>query len=287
MTKRPQSRAHYYLQQADWCIISVPIDVTAKVIAEVAPYLRADCILSDLTSIKEMPVTTMLRYHAGPVVGLHPMFGPDTFSLVKQVVVTVPGRFPERCAFISEQLQLLGAHVVLCSGAAHDQAMRIIQALRHFTTIAYGNFLRTIATSAGDETTSAATSSDSQATGSDSTATDSDSATMGRASASFIAHLMELSSPIYRLELLMVGRIFAQDPHLYCDIISASEHNLDLIKRYVQAAANCLELLENHNKAGFIDEFEQTTDFFGSWAQTFLQESSEILALVQDTYPVS
>ena len=84
----------------------------------------------------------------------------------------------------------------------------------------------------------------------------------------------------------MVGRLFAQDPHLYCDIISASQVNLDLIQRYVTCAQQCLNLLLKQDKCEFISEFNETTAFFGPHARDFLQESSVILALVQDTYPV-
>ncbi|MDI8296325.1 hypothetical protein MJI53_23840, partial [Salmonella enterica subsp. enterica serovar Anatum] len=37
-----------------------------------------------------------------------------------------------------------------------------------------------------------------------------------------LEQLLALSSPIYRLELAMVGRLFAQDPQLYADIIMSS-----------------------------------------------------------------
>lgn len=54
--------------------------------------LREDQILCDFTSVKTPIVEAMMKYHKGPVLGLHPMFGPDVKSLVKQVVVTVPER---------------------------------------------------------------------------------------------------------------------------------------------------------------------------------------------------
>ena len=123
------------LAAADWCIIAVPINVTADVIKTVAPWLKSTCVLSDITSVKAQPVQQMLEAHAGPVMGLHPMFGPDTYSLVKQVVVAVLGRDEQRCQFIIEQLRLFGAQVVVCTGQEHDEAMRVVQALRHFTTM--------------------------------------------------------------------------------------------------------------------------------------------------------
>lgn len=248
------SKAAYYLSQAQWCIVSVPIDVTVAVINKVAPLLKSDCVLSDLTSVKSDIMQAMLGCHKGPVMGLHPMFGPDTFSLVKQVVVAVLGRDNERCAFIVEQLKLFGARVVECSAQEHDDAMRVIQALRHFTTIAYGNFLKESFGAKKDN--------------------------------SFIERLLELSSPIYRLELMMVGRLFAQDPRLYCEIISSSPKNFELIERYVTCAQQCLDKLKNDDKVGFVQDFNDTTQFFGEFAKLFLQESGAILALVQDTYHI-
>lgn len=287
VTDITKSRAAARLSAADWVIISVPIAVTDAVIEQVAPLIRPDCILSDFTSIKERPVTKMLACHPGPVCGLHPMFGPDTFSLVKQVVVTVNGRYPERTAFIGEQFQLLGAYVVPCSGAEHDEAMRVIQALRHFTTISYGNFLReAFGHLMPQGTTQGTAPGNKPSTASGNVLNKAPVSAAREQESPFIERLLVLSSPIYHLELMMVGRLFAQDPHLYCDIISASCSNLELIAKYVDCAGRALATLQRGDKDAFIADFEDTTTFFGKFARKFLQESSEILALVQDTYPV-
>ena len=287
VTDITKSLAAARLSAADWVIISVPIAVTDAVIEQVAPLIRPDCILSDFTSIKERPVTKMLACHPGPVCGLHPMFGPDTFSLVKQVVVTVNGRYPERTAFIGEQFQLLGAYVVPCSGAEHDEAMRVIQALRHFTTISYGNFLReAFGHLMPQGTTQGTAPGNKPSTASGNVLNKAPVSAAREQESPFIERLLVLSSPIYHLELMMVGRLFAQDPHLYCDIISASCSNLELIAKYVDCAGRALATLQRGDKDAFIADFEDTTTFFGKFARKFLQESSEILALVQDTYPV-
>ena len=53
----------------------------------------------------------------------------------------------------------------------------------------------------------------------------------------------------------MVGRLFAQDPQLYADIIMSSERNLALIKRYYKRFGEAIELLEQGDKQAFIDSF--------------------------------
>ena len=84
--------------------------------------LPADCILVDLASVKAEPLQAMLAAHKGPVLGLHPMFGPDSGSLAKQVVVYCDGRqpfagvlfFAAMRVFLLQNLDLLRQQFNLC-----------------------------------------------------------------------------------------------------------------------------------------------------------------------------
>lgn len=237
-------RAPEYLASAKIVIVSVPIDITVDIIKRLSPMLREDQILCDFTSVKGPIVDAMMKYHKGPVLGLHPMFGPDVKSLVKQVVVTVPERDSHASSFLVDQLKVWGAKICNCSAKEHDDAMSIIQALRHFTTYAYGTFLSSMNPD--------------------------------------LKKLQELSSPIYRLELMMVGRLFAQDPRLYADIIMSSEHNCDLIKSFVTSLKEELVLVENSDIDTFTQRFLNARDYFGEFAQNAVKESGSILAKLQD-----
>lgn len=130
-------RAADIVADAGMVIVSVPIHVTEQVIGKLPP-LPKDCILVDLASVKNGPLQAMLVAHDGPVLGLHPMFGPDSGSLAKQVVVWCDGRKPEAYQWFLEQIQVWGARLHRISAVEHDQNMAFIQALRHFATFAYG-----------------------------------------------------------------------------------------------------------------------------------------------------
>lgn len=225
-------------------MISVPIDCTVDVIAQVARHLSADTVLCDLTSVKQPAMQAMLACHAGPVVGLHPMFGPDTPNLIKQVVVSVAGRGDEQCEFLLEQLRLFGARIVACTAAEHDLAMSVIQALRHFTTYYYGVFLSHLNPS--------------------------------------LQQIVALSSPIYRLELEMVVRLFVQDPHLYAQIIMSSRDNLGLIRMYRDQLQREIDVIENGDEQTFVERFYEVRRFFGDFAAMFMKESQNLLAKLQD-----
>jgi chorismate mutase/prephenate dehydrogenase len=243
LEKDDWARADTLLADASVVLVAVPIDISCQIIDQLN-HLPADCLLVDITSIKQKPLQHMLAAHAGPVLGLHPMFGPDVASLAKQVIVCCDGRGADQYQWLLEQMQIWGARLQSVTAKEHDDAMSFIQALRHFTTYAYGFHLF-------EEKAD-------------------------------IKCLLALSSPIYRLELAMVGRLFAQDPVLYADIILSSEQNLQLIRRYHQRMGDAIQRLEKGDKQAFISHFQEVSAYFGEYAQQFLKESKQLLAQASD-----
>ncbi|MEZ8808069.1 bifunctional chorismate mutase/prephenate dehydrogenase [Vibrio atlanticus] len=237
-------KADEILDNAGLVVVTVPIHLTEGVIAKLGN-LPSDCILCDLTSIKSKPLQAMLDMHQGPVVGLHPMFGPNVPSLAKQVIVYSDGRSSESYQWLLNQFGIWGASLCQMDAAEHDHGMTLIQALRHFTSFAYGLHL-------SKENPN-------------------------------IDQLLKLSSPIYRLEIAMVGRLFAQDPNLYGDIILSSDENIEMIRRFHSRFGEALEILDGKDKAKFVDSFNQVSDWFGDYSQQFLQESQSLLKQAHDS----
>lgn len=229
------------LAAADLVLVAVPIPVTPEVIAGLPP-LRPDAVLADLTSVKGPALEAMLAAHAGPVAGLHPMFGPDVAGPAGEVVVHSPGRGDVH--WLLERLTGWGLRVEPVAAAEHDRLMGLIQALRHTVTAAYGVNLRR--------------------EGAD------------------LDTLLALSSPIYRTELMMVGRLFAQDPGLYHDIITASEANLELLERFHQTLGELITGLRAGDREGFVAEFEAVGEHFATHSEGFLTESRELLAAAKE-----
>lgn len=238
-------RADELLHDAGLVVVTVPIDLTVGVI-EKLNQLPSDCILCDLTSIKSKPLAAMLKVHSGPVVGLHPMFGPDVPSLAKQVIVYCDGRGVEQYQWLLDQFAIWGASLCAIDAQEHDQGMTLIQALRHFTSFVYGVHLSKVNPN--------------------------------------IEQLLKLSSPIYRLELAMVGRLFGQDPNLYADIILSSQENIEMISRFQDSLEQAVSLLKQGDKPGFVSQFNQVSDWFGDYSQQFMQESQHLLKHASDAW---
>ncbi len=238
------AQATHIMQGADVVIVCVPIAKTLETIERLKPYLTENMLLTDLTSVKRQPLEKMLEVHQGAVVGLHPMFGPDIASMAKQVVVRCDGRYPERYEWLMEQIQIWGAKVYQVAAAEHDQSMTYIQALRHFATFANGLHLSKQPVQ--------------------------------------LANLLALSSPIYRLELAMIGRLFAQDGGLYADIIMDKPENLAVIESLKQSYEDSLKFFENNDKEGFIQAFNQVREWFGDYSELFMKESRQLLQQAND-----
>jgi chorismate mutase/prephenate dehydrogenase len=230
----------------DMVIITVPINVTVDVIRRIAPKLKPETILADFTSNKSEPLQAMLDAHSGPVVGLHPMHGPDVPNLSKQLMVICAGRDSEKADWFREQCVLWGMRILEAEPAKHDHVMHLVQGLRHFVALLHGSFMKEYDLNPNE--------------------------------------MLDYSSPIYRAELMMTGRIFAQDAELYADIVFANKERRDLLIAFFRHHQTLMEMVEKDDKRGFIREFEAVTDFFGKFASQALTESGYLINRLADRF---
>lgn len=211
------------LLQAELVLVSVPIEYTLDVIKRAAKYLAPTTALCDITSIKSQPLTAMLAHHPGPVMGLHPMFGPNIKSFNRQKVVVCPGRENDVFQWLLDFIKSQGGELIFCTAEEHDQMMVIIQATRHFCGFSLGVFL---AQSRID-----------------------------------IERSLSMSSPSYRQEIDLVKRLFNQSPNLCVDIMLATEERCQEIRFLAETYSRLATLVENKDRAALIHEFETTQRF--------------------------
>lgn len=230
----------------DLALVAVPIRVTPAVIRRLADALAPDTVLADVTSTKTEPVKAMLDAHEGPVLGLHPMHGPDVNSLSRQLVVACPVRRVEASAWLLEQCRLWGMRVEEAAPEEHDRVMHFVQGLRHFVALLHGSFMREAGLDPDD--------------------------------------MLAFSSPVYRTELMMNGRIFAQDAELYADIVFASEERRAHLLRFFERHEHLAELVRTGDKEGFVEEFEAIGDFFGDFAPQARRESEYLISRLADRF---
>lgn len=243
LDKNDWFNAESILSDVGVVFISVPIHLVKTVVNKL-PNLSPDCIVVDLSSTKKKSLQVILDAHKGPVLGLHPMFSPDTGNMIKQIVIFCEGRYPEAYQWLLQQIQLWGAKLYCCNPIEHDRYMSFIQGLCHCITFTTGYHLL-------KENIN-------------------------------LKKIVSFSSPIFRLELAKLGRLFNQNPYLYADIIMESKNNIVLIKRYYKRFGKILMLLEQNNKQEFIKQFEKIKHWLGIYSGLFFEESQKILRHIND-----
>ncbi len=215
----------------------MPIDITPEVATQIAPHLPPACILADITSLKLKPLEAMLRGHrrAGRRAASAVRTGDhyDGQANCRRLARAVIRTSANGC---STNSAVWGNVLVETSAAEHDEIMGIVQALRHFATFAFGQFLHSRHVP--------------------------------------IPRTLELSSPIYRLELAMVGRLFAQDPSLYAEIVFATPERLALLKDFIQSLQQNLDWVERGDKAEFVTRFRKVAEWFGPFSEQAMREST-------------
>ncbi|WP_017317599.1 bifunctional chorismate mutase/prephenate dehydrogenase [Mastigocladopsis repens] len=217
--------ADQLLSSAELVMVCVPIKWTVDVIKRAAQYLAPTTAVCDITSIKTEPVQAMLEYHPGPVMGLHPMFGPNVNSFAGYKVVACPGRNDDSFEWLLDFIKTNGGEVIVSTPEEHDYMMVIIQATRHFSRFSVGVFLAQ--------------------EGID------------------IERSLSMSSPSYRQEIDIIKRLFAQSPQLCVDIMLATQDRCHAIATLADTYNRLAKLVARGERAALIQEFETAQSFFG------------------------
>ena len=217
-------KAEELLATADLVLVCVPIECTVKVIRQAAKYISPTTALADIASIKTPMVKAMLEYHPGPVMGLHPMFGPGIKSFLSQKVVVCPGRRDKHFQWLLDLIQSDGGKLVYSTPEEHDRMMVDVQAIRNFTTLSMGAFF-------SQENIN-------------------------------IRRSLDFASPLYRHTVAIVSRLFAQSAPLVVDIILATPERRQAISRLADNYSRLAQLVNEGDRDGLIQEFETAQNFF-------------------------
>lgn len=216
-------------KQCDIVIVSVPIRETVRVIGEIAPLLRPGQLLCDFTSLKVRPVDAMLESEAD-VIGLHPMFGPTVKSVKNQTIIVCPARVKEaRVALLVGLFEAQGAVCTIATPEEHDRTVAVVQGLTHFVTLCVADTVRRLGVD--------------------------------------LRRTEKFESPVYQIELSLVGRLLSQDPDLYADILQQNPYVPEVLAACRDSAADLAAIVDARDPAAFRKFFEADSRHLGSYCE--------------------
>lgn len=223
----------------DIVIVSVPIHDTIKVIDEIAPLLNKDQVLCDFTSIKTGPVSAMLKSDAR-VIGLHPMFGPSVSKISGQTIAATPARCDEKTQEILFQIfRREGADVCVMTPDEHDKIMGVVQGLVHFTTLCVAETIKNTKIP--------------------------------------LKSLIPVMSPVYRIEMGLIGRILGQDASLYADILQMNPKVKSVIGEFLKSAEKLRKIVDSENPEAFSEFFCENSMAFESYIPQATKETDLLI----------
>jgi len=237
--RRSLSRCRDLAGDCGILMVSVPIRETVPVIRGIAPLLREDQILCDLTSLKTRPVEAMLASRAS-VIGLHPMFGPTVSSLYGQTIIATPGRVDdESLASFLSIFEREGARITISTPEEHDRMMAVVQGLTHFVTLTVAETMRRLAMS--PEATE------------------------------------PYRSPVYQIEMGLVGRLVSQDPDLYGDMLMENPYVPPVLAACHASLGRIKRAIEGRDPEAFRELFLENARHFAIYSPKAAEETDFLI----------
>ena len=126
------------VQGAAIVLLAVPAAVLPSLLNQLTPMLSERQILADIISVKMHPLRQMERRYAGPVVGTHPLFGPDPLP-EDMLTAVVPGKNAEEqdILLVEGLFALMGSRTFRTTAQEHDRGAAYVQGLNFISSAAY------------------------------------------------------------------------------------------------------------------------------------------------------
>jgi prephenate dehydrogenase len=230
------------ISTSDIVIVTVPINITEKIISETAPKMKSGSLLMDFTSLKVGPTDAMKKYAPKDVeiLGTHPMFGPSIPSLHGQIFILTPinGRCEKWFPVMRSLFEDNGAHIEVITPAEHDRFVSVVQGLTHFAYITIGTTFDSLDFSVNES--------------------------------------RRFMSPVYDIMLDFVGRILGQNPYLYAYIQMENPEVLKVHDAFMQQCKEMSAIVRKKDVEAFTTKMRDAAIHFGDTASA-LRRSDKLI----------
>jgi prephenate dehydrogenase len=229
-------------KKSDVVILSVPLDAALNLSKKIGPVLRKDQLFMDFCSMKEDIVEAMSRFSHAEVAGTHPLFGPYPDTISGQNIIICPKRGSRWIQWLENEFEKEGATVTRMNPETHDRNMAVIQGLTHMLTVCLGRLLQKYEIKPKEA--------------------------------------ILYSTPVFRINLDLIGRLLSQDPNLYDDLIGGNRYVPDVLEEFSFVLNEGKKRLLSGSKGEGAAFMEEIGKFYSDFRQHGLDESNKIIEAV-------
>jgi prephenate dehydrogenase len=233
------------LTDADYVLLSVPIEVFENVVAQIGPHVRPDQVVIDITSTKVRPVELMHRHiGAGRVLGAHPLFGPGAASIENKNVVLTPTTSAERelAGKVAGYLESRGARVSRMTPPEHDDTMSLVLGLSHFIALVAADTLL----SSGE-----------------------------------IRPMATSGSSTYKVLLTLIESVLSEDPELYASLQMNFPRVVDYERLFREKTADWADLVAGQDRPAFVRRMRELKQRLQKIAPDFEKSYEKMYRIVE------
>ena len=232
------------IKTSDIVVFSVPLHLSEKIIKkEIANCKNLKQVILDVSSLKEKQVEAMNKAK-GEVIGMHPLFGPSSNGLKGLSMVLCPGKCSKKTlGKFKKMFEKLGMKIAVMSPSEHDKLMAAVQVIPHLKTILAGELLKDFGINPSSP--------------------------------------HKMSTPIYKLELDIIGRIFSQDGMLYSAIIAHNPYTAKIMRSLTKIVSEYRKSVGKKDLNSMNKRFETVKKFLGNFPKEAFRDSEKIINEMQ------
>ena len=229
-------------RSCDVIVLSLPIQTAITLCKQVGPLLSSDQLMMDVCSLKAPILDAMLRYSPAQVMGVHPLFGPFTETIRGQNLIVCRGRGENLVQWMIALFKNNGAAVNHMDPQKHDRFMAVVQGLTHMITVSFARTLEMLAVDPEES--------------------------------------LLVATPVFRANMDLTARLFAQDLELYRTLMASNPHVEPVLEAYFEALNESrTKLISGCNHTG-LSYLESIRNFLGPFCQQGLDESNRMLRAI-------
>lgn len=232
------------IKMSDIVVFSVPLYLSEKIIKkEIANCKNKKQVILDVSSLKEKQVKAMNKAK-GEVIGMHPLFGPSSKGFGGLSMILCPGKCGKKTLEkFKKMFEKLGMKIAVMSPSEHDKLMAAVQVIPHLKTILAGELLKDFGINPSNP--------------------------------------HKMSTPIYKLELDIIGRIFSQDGMLYSAIIAHNPYTENIMRSLTKIVSEYRKSVGKKDLNSMNKRFETVKKFLGKFSKEAFRDSEKIINEMQ------
>ncbi len=134
-----RERMDKYLPSCELVLVCTPVEALPGALQEMSPFLSRTSILADISSVKVNSMRRMREIFSGPIVGTHPLFGPEPDAQTELRCALCPDDSANEMHLEKTEnlFSSIGLRTFRTTPREHDEAMACIQGLNFITSLCY------------------------------------------------------------------------------------------------------------------------------------------------------